>query len=482
MLLIGFRTDEVYYLIRKYLSSSSCSFVSLLHDFCGIVKRCSSEARESDNLARLTSRLLDLVIRCCLTTCRFQSATVLRKIPNTGDEMAQLPASRLASLPGYDTAPDIYETPSTAADAAESVDAKTTSTRSPSPSQDSDTSTQPSNSDVESDTGGTVSRRRISAHRARRRFEGEGRGVQTRGVDLSDRVDGRRKGYGLRYREVGEEEGLEERIARLRREVEECRVLSEREEGSVGNEVEGLGRVLRGLETGDERDRGDDSVDEGRSAAVDGTQTEEQTLRNVANFDSRLSALETALGISALDAAATTDAAASMPLLPSLMVLDQQLASLSSATSIANLEAASARIHKLRHEADTALSTPIAKDASENDSEDVMGSLSPADLEQLRKLYAILPTIQTLSPTVPPLLTRLRSLRTLHSTAASAATSLEDVERKQAEMDDELKAWREGLEKIEGAMQDAQEANGRNGKVVEKWVRELEERMKGLGR
>lgn len=394
--------------------------------------------------------------------------------------MAQLPTSRLASLPGYDTAPDIYETPPSAADP---TSARTTSTRSPSPSQDSDTSTQASVAsdgvDSESDsTGGgpsVLSRRRISARRARRRFEGEGRGVQTRGVDLSDRVDGRRKGYGLRYEGLREDEGLEERVARLRREVEECRVLSEGR-GGVGEEVEGLGAILRGLEMGGGKGA------QGLRVEEEEREMEDRTVRDVVGFEGRLAALEMALGVSALDAASSTDAAASMPLLPSLTLLDQQLAALSSATSIANLEAASARIHKLRNEADTAMSTPIANDTPEDESDGAMATLSPADLEQLKKLHDILPTIQSLSPTVPALLNRLRSLRTLHSTAASAASSLEDVERKQAEMDDELKAWREGLEKVEGAIQGAQEANGRNGKVVEKWVRDLEERMKGLGR
>ena len=40
----------------------------------------------------------------------------------------------------------------------------------------------------------------------------------------------------------------------------------------------------------------------------------------------------------------------------------------------------------------------------------------------------------------------------------------------------------EGLEKVEQAVVEASVANGRNGKVVEGWVRELEGRMKKLGR
>lgn len=391
--------------------------------------------------------------------------------------MTTLPPSRLATLPGYDTAPDIYETPAQTTD----TDATTTSTRSPSNTSASENDTTDSDDNAESEVGGTVSRRRISASRARRRFEGEGRGVSVRGVDLSDRVDGGRRGYGLRFRP--DEERLEEKIARLRREMEECRVLSEKAGGDDGGEVDGLGKILAGLE-GRGRVAKGDVVEDGEHDD-DESDGDEKMLKDVANFDSRLASLETALGLSALDTAATTDAALTMPLLPSLTLLDQRLAALSSATSLAQLEAASSRIRRLRQEADTSLSEPATttNGTHEDDAtEDAVTALSPADLDQLRKLYAVLPSIQTLTPTIPALLTRLRSLRTLHSTAAAAATSIEDVERRQAEMEGELKAWREGLAKVENAIEGAQEANGRNGKVVEKWVKELEERMKALGR
>jgi nuclear migration protein JNM1 len=159
-----------------------------------------------------------------------------------------------------------------------------------------------------------------------------------------------------------------------------------------------------------------------------------------------------------------------------LTLLDQQLATLSSATSLANLEAASTRIQRLRSEADKALSSPVTQ--NEDDEEAV---LSPSDLTQLQQLYQLLPTLHSLSPTVPALLDRLRSLRTLHSTASTAASSLEAVEKRQSEMDAELKAWREGLEKLEETVREAGESNGRNGKVVEGWVRELEGRMKAVG-
>lgn len=46
----------------------------------------------------------------------------------------------------------------------------------------------------------------------------------------------------------------------------------------------------------------------------------------------------------------------------------------------------------------------------------------------------------------------------------------------------ELKAWREGLEKVEGAVREASEANGKNGGMVRGWVEELQGRVERLGR
>ena len=415
--------------------------------------------------------------------------------------MANAIPSRLANLPGYDTAaPDIYET----TDSTTSTQTSITSAPAPSePSETSDEDSSNSTNDQDDNEGvGILSRRRLYPERARRRFGEESRGLGSKGVDLSDRVDGKRKGYRVRRRsaDVGVE-GLQARIARLRREVEEVRVLAAREkdesEAEADDDAEGdgegagagredqaeeLGRLLAGVEVPGAPSGRRKQV--GRIASrladawpdQDGEESEEQTLRKVAEFDSRLAALEQALGISSLFDS-TNAATVSTPVLPTLTLLDQQFAAVSSATSLTNLEAASARIAKLRSQAEAATSRPTSS------SDELEGTdLPPEDLSKLQSLYALLPTLQSLSPTVPALLTRLHSLRSLHATAANAANELEDVEKRQTEMDAELKAWREGLEKVEQAVAEASEANGRNGKFVEGWVRDLEGRMKKLGR
>lgn len=406
--------------------------------------------------------------------------------------------SRLANLPGYDTAaPDIYETLS-------SPTTTLTTAASPTPaSEPSETSDEEGSSNAGNDSGdeegvGILSRRRLYPERARRRFGDESRGLGAKNVDLSDRVDGKRRGYRVRRRslDVGVE-GLNARIARLRREVEEVRVAAarEREEDAEGgaeedegegerkgkeDQAEELGRLLAGVEVaapvaGSRKRAGTPGAWPERDGDGEG---EEQVLSKVADFDSRLSALEQALGVQSLFDTSNANAV-STPVLPTLTLLDQQLAALSSATSLTNLETASARISKLRSQAETSLSRPTS---SSGPGEQDLQGLSPDDLAKLQTLHTLLPTLQSLSPTAPALLTRLHSLRTLHTSASTASTELDEVERRQTEMESELKAWREGLEKVEEAVTEASEANGRNGKVVEGWVREFEGRMKKLGR
>ncbi|KAI7215371.1 hypothetical protein KC333_g5511 [Hortaea werneckii] len=400
--------------------------------------------------------------------------------------------SRLAGLPGYDTAPDVYETP--AADLTDSTSVATQQTSPRSPSESSATSDEDDEGgDDDDEEAFGVSRRRLYPSQARSRFASTSRQVEARNVDLSDRVDGRRRGYKVRRGVVAgeeEDEGLEARIARLRREIEECRAEAAQtdqgdaeQEGDGEEGVESLSRLLSSVEM--PRRQGTRSSqaptrptttedDKGIAREPDGDMTDEQMLGKVSDFDTRLSALEQALGLSSLDSA--TAEGLTTPLLPSLTLLDQQLTALSTASSLTNLEAASSRLSKLKMEAQQLGS----REGDDDEVGAAATALHPEDQEKLQSLYTLLPNLQTLAPTVPAILTRLRSLRTLHTTAANAGTSLDALEQKQAEMEKELKAWREGLEKVEQAVSQADEANGRNGKVVEGWVKELEGRMKTL--
>ena len=392
--------------------------------------------------------------------------------------------SRLAALPGYDTAPDVYETPDLTDDTS-TTQQRPTSSESAEEASDSTSATNTDSEDNNSESeSGVVSRRRLKPSHARERFTREGKGVEVKGGRFGDRVGGL-GARGYRVGAVSRREGVEglgERVARLRREVEECRVLAEREGkgeavGLGEGEMEGLKRVLEGLETSKAKDA---RVQEN---GFEGHRESEETGKGAAEFDARLTMLEKSLGLSSLDGGAPE-----APLLPSLALLDRQFGALMTASSITSLEAASGRIKKLKEEADQLSSTtndPSAKPqqngTSTPDSEHAQSGLAASDIEKLRSLHNLLPTLQSLSPTVPALLDRLRSLHTLHVGAANAASELEDLERRQDDFEKELTEWREGLDRVEKAVREADDTNGRNGKVVMGWVADIEGKMSKLG-
>jgi nuclear migration protein JNM1 len=373
-------------------------------------------------------------------------------------------SSRLANLPGYDTAPDIYETPSLTSD-------NTSLPTSPLSRTSSISSSRSSNPED------GISHRRLLPSAARERFAKQSKSIDVKAGDFSDRVGGAggRKGYRVRRRSGGEEESWEQRVSRLRREVEECRVQAAGQGESAEEGVEGLRRVLDGLEGRHIRARGQAGAEHESDGEAEEDEGEEATAGRVAQFDARLAALERTLGPLGVDVPG--DAAAMAPVMPSLQLLDQQLSALMAANSLDSLEATSGRIRKLRDEAE-ALSTTTAPTTNGTDTTHTsVTSLSPTDITQLQSLHTLLPVLQSLTPTVPALLDRLRSLRTLHSGAANAAADLEALERREEEFDAELKDWREGLERVESAVKEADETNGRNGKVVQGWVGELQGRI-----
>ena len=68
-------------------------------------------------------------------------------------------------------------------------------------------------------------------------------------------------------------------------------------------------------------------------------------------------------------------------------------------------------------------------------------------------------------------------MRAIHADAATASESLDRAEKKQAEMAADINNWREGLEKVEEAMKSGEITMGGNMKVVEGWVKDLEQTM-----
>jgi nuclear migration protein JNM1 len=216
------------------------------------------------------------------------------------------------------------------------------------------------------------------------------------------------------------------------------------------------------------------------SSSAAGTQG--NVLSRAAAFERRLTALEYALGVPQ----AGIDSNALPPLLPTLNLLKQQLDMLSGATP-SSVELLSQRVRSLvsdvdkleRSQAETATSNGAPTASASRASTEDNGNGDDNDTGvKVNALYGTLPTIEKLAPVIPGLLERLRSLRKVHAEATLAAESLDAVVRRQEEMSEEIELWRQGLEKVEKAVEKAERTGVVNVKTVEGWVKDLEARMR----
>ena len=217
-------------------------------------------------------------------------------------------------------------------------------------------------------------------------------------------------------------------------------------------------------------------------------------LTKVAEFDSRMTFLESILGLDALPLP-TQDRNSAQPILPTLTKLEKQLSALSSSSG-STLDSMGKRVRQLTQDTEkldearksAKTSLEVLKASHEDARHSAMASGTNAaileDSEQTSKinaLYGTLATIESLAPLLPSVLDRLRSLRLIHADAANASQSLSSVEQKQSDMAEEIKSWREGLQKVEAVMKDGESRMGENTKVVEAWVKELEGRIQRIG-
>lgn len=218
--------------------------------------------------------------------------------------------------------------------------------------------------------------------------------------------------------------------------------------------------------------------------------TYEQThaLAKAADFDQRLALLEKSIGLGSSAVPELDSSGLPRAIVPTLEKLSKQVSTLSEASS-SSLDTISRKVRQLTQEAEQLeKSRRQAKQAKEALASTGAGPSSPAspdseDSEQTTKinaLYSTLPTIESLTPLLPPLLDRLRSLRAIHADAATASETLDRIEKRQTDMAADIKQWREGLEQIEGSMKEGESSMGNNMKVVEGWVKDLEEKMAKL--
>ncbi|WQF77646.1 Putative dynamitin [Colletotrichum destructivum] len=423
---------------------------------------------------------------------------------------------KYAALPDLDSAPDVYETPELTDDTST---VPTTAGQSHSDDDFDD--------DLDEDANG-ISRSRLRVDQARSRFLPAG--VDAAGVDFSDRVDGKRKSYKASTRrqrilqdgtaEIGElsdedgDDNLERKIARLQREVEEAKEeYGKRKEASVqsapGEQEESLGslsKVLdemsRTIEPHTSSSRAVKPISQLPKQAQEGSgyavlqesaatytityapaYEQSHALAKAADFDRRLVILEKAIGVGSTALPEVDVNGLPRAILPTLDGLQKQITTLSQA-STSNLDTISRRVRTLIQEAqELEKARQGAKSAQEtlgNGAADGEGAQPPEQLAKINALYGTLPTIENLAPLLPPLLDRLRSLRAIHSDAANASEMLERIEKRQIDMATDLRQWKEGLEKIEEAMAEGNNSMAGNMKVMEAWVKDLEERIAKL--
>ncbi|KAG9695207.1 hypothetical protein KCU95_g5035, partial [Aureobasidium melanogenum] len=399
--------------------------------------------------------------------------------------MAQV--RKYAALPDLDESPDTYETPDLTDDAS-------TLPTSTAWSDTSDTEANPN-----------ISRNKLHPDEARSQFQSSR--VDARETDFSDRVSSKRRAYVVSNREQGqdgddydsedENESLQRKLARLNREMQEVQnELDKRksetngtqahpEDGDVAAQLAQLSTALDGMRQSQSAQARlskqlatstpakADAVtvpEPTRPEGVNKETTDTQALNKVADFDARLALLERQLGITSLNTPeASTANSTFTPIIPTLSLLDRQLALLTSSSSQSHIDNLAQKLQQQQ-----APPTNTTTDTNHD-------SQSPEDMAKLRALYALLPTLTSLSPTLPPLLTRLRSLRTLHANAVTANQTLDEVEQRQDEADKEIREWRDGLKKVEEAVARAESGMLENSAAVEAWVKELEERVKKLG-
>jgi nuclear migration protein JNM1 len=205
-------------------------------------------------------------------------------------------------------------------------------------------------------------------------------------------------------------------------------------------------------------------------------------LAKAADFDRRLVMLERGLGVGSSSAPEAGENGLPRAVLPTLDTLEKHISTLAQA-STSNLDAISRRVRNLASEQDKLNDSKERARALREELGKQGSSPPPEESEQEAKinaLYGILPTIESLTPMLPSLLDRLRSLRAIHADAATASQTLDRIEKQQVDMTGEMKQWRDGLEKMEGVIKEGDTSVQGNMKVMEGWVKDLEERMAKL--
>lgn len=417
--------------------------------------------------------------------------------------MAEASKVKYESLPGIDTAPDVYETP----DLAEDVSTIQASTA----VSDSDPA-----SDSDEDVSG-IRNQRLQTDQARSRFQPSR--VDAHGVDFSDNISAQRRSYrtSTRARRRGdtlgddsdeEAESFERKLMRLREELRELEgEYEERVKGGdtskveekdpkeviefISERVDHIYAMRRGGVRGAEPQL-DRTIDKfnaykpfGPSKSIaraiekqpplPGSQVQrgqlEYVLEQAKEFDERLAKLEASLGLNG-NTMPDIGENAPFPVFTTLERIEQTVGLVADASQ-GSLEAAGAQIKKMI--ADAEQLRDYRSEASQDGE-----SPNPEQEAKINALYGTLPSIDKLSPILPMMLERLRTLRLVHTSAWAADDVLTELEKRQGQQEEEIKKWEQSLQEVEEDVKKCEAALQTNMHTVGDWVRKIEERVAKL--
>ncbi|KAI9660170.1 MAG: hypothetical protein M1829_006506 [Trizodia sp. TS-e1964] len=446
--------------------------------------------------------------------------------------MAQ--SRKYAALPDLDLAPDVYQTPELTDD--NSTLPNSTTVRSGSPA--SSYASLSENEDTT--TSHDISYARLRPNEARSHFS---TAKIDSHADFSDRVNGKRKSYrasSRRHRrereEIGdlsgeEDESLQRKLARLKREVQEAAeeveyrrgqkavrkvALAKKDEPSAEvSEVKELNQLLSGMRLVQQSDdlnahallaiklntpwEMKESASSASAKLSEGApilnQSENQAITKAADFETRLTLLEKTLGLTNSEFSnfdPKTSWSFHKAILPTLNDLNLKISTLSNSSApsfdqlsrrVRGLITEAQKLEELRKAAnESRLAAKRESYASETGGNNDKSSASqgPDQVAKINSLYGTLNTIETLAPLLPPVLDRLRSLHSIHADAAQASRSLDLLEQKQEDMSAEIKKWKEGVLQMEAAVKEGEKTLSVNMKAVEQWVNDLEARLDKL--
>ncbi|KTW30741.1 hypothetical protein T552_00453 [Pneumocystis carinii B80] len=391
---------------------------------------------------------------------------------------------KYSELPDMDTGKDVYETPDFVEDQWMENSSKYEGE-------------ETQNEDISND--------RLNVCEAKSRFLREQ--VEAEDVDFSERIRGKnRKSYVTRnFHDYGViEETIDEKLARLRRELEEVREeLNQKKFQENKNENETVNKSFADLSELDyqmaelenktkksaiamlskrleELSLPESINNDDKEVVMETNESLNQPLKYTLNynpsykekhleldlseFENRLTMLEKSLGIDQIHSYKLQ-----APILSTLSYLDKKITLLTSNKSY--IDSITKKVKNLVAEMEILHEKKTKMDSKTSDL-----NTTPQE-KKIDALYENLEMIESISPILPNLLDRLKALRIIHADAATVTTGLKDCTQRQHIIQDEMLELKETLQKVESTMKESKITIQSNMMEIENMVKKLEQKV-----